>query len=136
MCIRDRSVSWGANLVNENRIDQLVIGMPLDADGDPTESPSMYAGRSAINFWNAVIKSLAAAFLHGLFWCMASTVYLLLRKDVDQTEMDEIYLVDEKRTYTLPPLQSDENGIPQIRRPEPEFYKDGGGQAPETSSGE
>ena len=128
------SVSWGANLVNENRIDQLVMGMPLDADGDPTESSSMYAGRSAINFWNAVIKSLAAAFLHGLFWCMASTVYLLLRKDVDQTEMDEIYLVDEKRTYTLPPLQSDENGIPQIRRPEPEFYKDGDDQAPEKSS--
>ena len=83
----------------------------------------MYAGRSAISFWNAVIKSLADAFLYGLFWCLSSAVYLLLRKDVDQTEMDEIFLVDEKRTYTLPPLRSDENGIPQVRRPEPDFYE-------------
>ena len=94
----------------------------------------MYAGRSAINFWNAVVKSLAAAFLHGLFWCLASAIYLLLRKDVDQTEMDEIYLIDEKRTYTLPPLQSDENGIPQVRRPEPDFYESDDSEASEKAS--
>ena len=128
------SVSWGANLISENRIDQLVMGMPLDADGKPTESSSMYVGRSAINFWNAVIKSLAAAFLYGLFWCLASSIYLLLRKDVDQTEMDEIFLIDEKRTYTLPPLRSDENGIPQVRRPEPDFYTGDDSQEPEASS--
>lgn len=117
------SVSWGANLTGGDRIDQLVTGMPIIVEGNQTESSAMYLGRSAIIFWNAVIKSLAAAFLHGLFWCLASAIYLLLRKDVDQTEMDEIYLVDEKRTYTLPPLRSDENGIPQIRRPEPDFYE-------------
>ena len=123
------SVSWGANLSGADpvtgldRIDEIVLGLPLDADDNPTETNSMYAGRSAINFWNAVIKSLAAAFLYGLFWCLSSAVYLLLRKDVDQTEMDEIFLIDEKRTYTLPPLRSDENGIPQVRRPEPDFYE-------------
>lgn len=118
------SVSWGANLFGGNRLDELVMGLPRDADGNVTEPSTMFqAGRSAINFWNAVIKSLAAAFLHGLFWCLTSAIYLLLRKDVDQTEMDEIYLIDEKRTYTLPPLQSDENGIPQVRRPEPDFYE-------------
>lgn len=132
------SVSWGANISGEDavgvdRIDQLILGMPLDAEGDPTESSSMYAGRSAISFWNAVIKSLAAAFLYGLFWCLSSAVYLLLRKDVDQTEMDEIFLVDEKRTYTLPPLRSDENGIPQVRRPEPDFYEGDGSQESESA---
>ena len=129
------SVSWGANISSPDRIDQLVLGMPLDVDGNPTEPSSMYAGRSAISFWNAVIKSLAAAFLYGLFWCLSSAVYLLLRKDVDQTEMDEIFLIDEKRTYTLPPLRSDENGIPQVRRPEPDFYDGDGSQDPGVSSG-
>ena len=138
------SVSWGANLTSAEpviangeripRIDQVVIGMPLDADGELTETYSMYAGRSMINFWNAVIKSLAAAFLYGLFWCLASAIYLLLRKDVDQTEMDEIFLIDEKRTYTLPPLRSDENGIPQIRRPEPDYYEGDDPQDPEPVS--
>ena len=134
------SVSWGANVASVDpvsqmdRIDELVLGMPLDDKGDPTESNSMYAGRSAINFWNAVIRSLAAAFLYGLFWCLSSAIYLLLRKDVDQTEMDEIFLIDEKRTYTLPPLRSDENGIPQIRRPEPDFYDGDGTQETEPSA--
>ena len=130
------SVSWGANLFGDGRIDDLIIGVTKDNDGNLTESTSMYAGRSAINFWNAIVKSLAAAFLHGLFWCFASAIYLLLRKDVDQTEMDEIYLVDEKRTYTLPPLQSDENGIPQVRRPEPDFYESDDSEALEKDSEE
>ena len=50
---------------------------------------------------------------------MASAVYLLLRKDVDDTEMDEIYIVDERRTYELPPLKSDKSGVPQVQTPEP-----------------
>ena len=135
------SVSWGANLTavadggpDMDRIDQLVLGMPLDAEGNPTEPSSMYVGRSAINFWNAVIRSLAAAFLYGLFWCLSSAIYLLLRKDVDQTEMDEIFLIDEKRTYTLPPLRSDENGIPQVRRPEPDYYDGDEAQESESST--
>jgi hypothetical protein len=33
--------------------------------------------------------------------------------------MDEVYQVDEKRTYELPPLKSDENGIPQVQTPVP-----------------
>ena len=50
---------------------------------------------------------------------MMSAVYLLLRKDVDDTEMDEIYMVDERRTYELPPLKTDDKGIPQVQKPEP-----------------
>ena len=72
-----------------------------------------------IGIWNSLFRTLAAAFIYGLFWCMASAIYLLLRKDADETEMDEIYIVDEKRTYELPPLQSDENGIPQVQEPRP-----------------
>ena len=80
-----------------------------------TESNAIVNARRFIYFWIAFAKTAAAAFIHGLFWCMASAVYLLLRKDVDETEMDEIYLIEEQRTYDLPPLQSDEHGIPQIQ---------------------
>ena len=57
---------------------------------------------------------MGAAFLYGLFWSIAAAVYLLLRKDLDATEMDEIYLVDERRTYELPPLKDDQSGVPQV----------------------
>jgi hypothetical protein len=128
------SVSWGANVADVDRIDTIFNGPPLDEQGDSTESSSMYFGRAAISFWNAVIKSLAAAFLYGLFWCLSSAIYLLLRKDVDESEMDEIFVVDEKRTYKLPPLRSDENGIPQVRRPEPSYSTDDENSSPDQVS--
>ena len=81
----------------------------------PTEASMLSRARSFIYFWIAFAKTVAAAFIHGLFWCMASAIYLLLRKEVDDTEMDEVYVIEERRTYDLPPLQSDEHGIPQIQ---------------------
>ena len=107
--------SWGANLVSADRID-IINGMPVDG-AEAQESWSLSSGRNLIGLWNSLFRTLAAAFIYGLFWCMASAVYLLLRKDVDETEMDEISIIEEKRTYELPPLQSDENGIPQVLDP-------------------
>lgn len=72
-------------------------------------------GKRLVEFWTGFARTGAAAFIHALFWCLASAIYLLLRRDVDQTELDEIYLVDEQRTYDLPPLKSDEYGVPQVQ---------------------
>lgn len=108
------STSWGANIVSADRIDLINGTLPL------AEEDSLVGnGQSLIGLWNALFRTIAAAFIYGLFWCMASAIYLLLRFDVDESEMDEIYLVAEKRTYDLPPLKSDENGIPQIQDPTP-----------------
>lgn len=111
------STSWGANVTSPDRIE-VINGLPIDA-AEGTESQMLSSGRTAIGLWNSLFRTLAAAFIYGLFWCMASAVYLLLRKEVDETEMDEIYIVDEKRTYELPPLKSDKNGIPQVQTPQP-----------------
>ncbi len=86
---------------------------------DHKNSASLIFGQRVISFWTSFARTVAVAFLYGLFWCMASAVYLLLRYDVDETEMDEIYQVDERRTYELPPLVSDSNGIPQVQTPQP-----------------
>ena len=111
------STSWGANVgsgENASRIDVL-RGLTTDS-----ESSSMLSfAQDSMAFWNGLIQTIAASFLYGPFWCMASAVYLLLRKEVDDTEMDEIYIVDERRTYELPPLKSDESGVPQVQTPKP-----------------
>ena len=129
--------SWGAN-VSSDRID-VIRGITTDgaaAEAAAQDSWSLAAGRDLIGLWNALFRTLAAAFIYGLFWCMASAIYLLLRKDADETEMDEIYIVDEKRTYELPPLQSDENGIPQVQQPRPveEQADDATGDGEDTGS--
>ena len=86
---------------------------------EPKNSASLMFGQRVISFWTSFARTVAVAFLYGLFWCMSSAIYLLLRHDVDETEMDEIYQVDERRTYELPPLVSDTNGIPQVQTPQP-----------------
>ena len=83
------------------------------ADKKDAESSLSFA-RNMIKFWDNVARTLGAAFLYGLFWCVAASVYLLLRRDLDATATDEIYLVDERRTYELPPLKDDESGVPQV----------------------
>ena len=109
------STSWGANIFGADRID-VIQGIPHVAGETATESSrTLQTGQTIIGLWNSLLRTIAAAFLYGLFWCMAAAIYLLLRKDVDETELDEIFVVDEKRTYDLPPLKSDENGIPQVQ---------------------
>ena len=90
-------------------------GIAEVAAGEGTVSRTLEAGRGIIGLWNSFAKTIAAAFIYGLFWCFAAAIYLLLRHDVDETETDEIFIVEEKRTYELPPLKSDANGIPQVQ---------------------
>lgn len=110
------ATSWGANVASGENVRIEVI---QGAVSDVETSSTLSFAQSTMAFWNGLIRTIAASFLYGLFWCMASAVYLLLRKDVDDTEMDEIYIVDERRTYELPPLKSDESGVPQVQTPKP-----------------
>ena len=51
----------------------------------------------------------------GYFWVAAGGVYLLLRRDADQTEIDDIYLEeDDDLEYGLPTLNIDEAGVPGV----------------------
>ena len=63
-----------------------------------------------IHFWAGCVKLLAVGYLFSYFWTAAAAVYLLLRRDVDATEMDEVFLdadADEER-FGLPTIATDE----------------------------
>ena len=111
--------SWGANLTAENRIG-VVMGGPIVVDGQLVEpSNSLEVGTTLIGWWTELFRSVATGFIYGLSWCLAGAIYLLLRFDIDETEMDEIFISEDQRSYQLPPLKSDENGIPQVQPPAP-----------------
>ena len=110
------ATSWGANRAG-GEIPRIEVLRGIATVGESGGALSF--AQTMIGFWNGLIQTIAVAFLYGLFWCMSSSVYLLLRKEVDDTETDEIYIVDEKRTYELPPLKSDESGVPQVQTPSP-----------------
>ena len=49
-------------------------------------------GIQALQFWADGLRAVLAAFGWGYFWSIAPAIYLLLRQDVDATELDEIVL--------------------------------------------
>ncbi|MFM7207267.1 MAG: hypothetical protein ACKO4T_11440 [Planctomycetaceae bacterium] len=51
-------------------------------------------GVRAIAFWSRGLAHLLASFGWGYFWAIATAAYMLLRQDVDGTELDEV-VIDE-----------------------------------------
>jgi hypothetical protein len=74
------------------------------------------SGVMLIRFWAGCIKLLAVGYLFSYFWSAAAAIYLLLRRDVDATEMDEVYLdADEsEQTFDLPKVITDPAGAPVV----------------------
>jgi hypothetical protein len=71
------------------------------------------AGR-AIAFWKSLLGALAAGYQAGFLWVAAVGVYLLLRKDIDGADMDEVY-VEGEQEFGMPPLTDDAaTGVPEV----------------------
>ena len=49
-------------------------------------------------------RTMAVGFLFTFFVSAAAGIYLLLRRAVDQTPLDDVYVVDEETKYALPEL--------------------------------
>jgi hypothetical protein len=74
------------------------------------------AGVAVMRFWAGWIKWLALGYFYSYFWTASTVIYYLLRRDVDATEMDEVFLeADEsEKQFNLPPLATDAAGAPTV----------------------
>jgi len=99
-------LSWGTGAV---RADKL-----LTTEWQASVAP--LAAR-AINGWTwaflLVIKSYPLACL----WPMSVGIYLLLRRHVDATEMEEITLENDETQTSLTALTMKKSGVPEVERP-------------------
>jgi hypothetical protein len=116
------SMSWGAGgeRIAELRphlntdLNSLETDVPpaeteiLSSTPSAEEVPTTAAGSNlkfaqrTFQFWDGLLGLLLNGFTFGLFWCLYSAIYLLLRRDVDETEVDEVF-IDE-----------DEHALPQV----------------------
>ena len=103
------TASWGAGNL---RVAQLAGSGSAD-----TESLSGAATTAAnfIQMWKYVLLSVAAAYPLAFLWCAAIGIYLLLRRHIDSTEMDEISLTEPEPTEGIPDLSRTDGGVPQVR---------------------
>ena len=132
------SVSWG---LDEETYREIVAPLPAatrrrvataasstDASAARTMAPlwprptsadeltgTRWLAAKAIRFWKSLLGALAAGYQAGFLWVAAVGVYLLLRKDIDGAEMDEVYVEDEPE-FGMPPLADDHvTGVPEVQ---------------------
>lgn len=72
-----------------------------------------------IDFWEGCVRLVAIGFAYSYFWTASTAIYLLLRRDDDGTELDDIHLDRPTPAYGLPPLAKDTAGVPVVAQEEP-----------------
>jgi hypothetical protein len=79
---------WAASLgMGHDRTAELLEAVGRDSAATPF-------GARAIAFWMRCLEGVLASFGWGYGWAIATAAYLLLRRDVDGTEFDEVVLED------------------------------------------
>jgi len=72
-------------------------------------------GAGLTHFWAGCVKLLGVGYLFGYFFSASAAVYFLLRRDVDNTPMDEIYLEStEEPEAAMPSIATDAAGAPKV----------------------
>ena len=84
------AVQFGAGADRVRDIQALVEGR------SPAEelNGAMRSGVAMIRFATGVVRGFASAFSFSFFWCSAGAIYLLLRRDLDETDIDDVILVE------------------------------------------
>lgn len=55
-----------------------------------------HAGAGMVSFWMTLLFMLMLGYSYSYFWTASSMIYLLMRKKVDEVEVDEIYTEEEQ----------------------------------------
>ncbi|VTS07008.1 hypothetical protein [Tuwongella immobilis] len=64
-----------------------------------------YLGAGIVNFYTTLLFLMMLGFGYSFFWTASSMIYLLLRKKIDETELDEIYVEDEQLEIPTAPAR-------------------------------
>ena len=87
------ALSWGAGGEATAEIRMQALDFAIDGDAIwPKDRPLWNSGTTLIGAIIVLMHTVAAAFRYTFLFSVASAIYLLLRHDVDEKEMDEVYL--------------------------------------------
>jgi len=120
------ATAWGTGADRWRLIGAAIANQPV-IGAAPAAEPSalLWFGAQVIALFVGLVRGLATAFQYSYFWCVAAAIYLLLRLDADQTELDDVHVEEDAAvSYGLPPLQMDESGVPAVA-------EDSGGTTPD-----
>jgi hypothetical protein len=79
----------------------------------PTDlSWAQYGAAGIMAFWLHLIFLMMLGFAYSFFWSASTMIYFLLRKKVDDTDMDEVYLEEEQEDLYPKPLGGEATAPP------------------------
>src|SRR5207302_9153548 len=87
--------------------DLLLQGSPAVSDAGGIDEAGRYKLHEDFHWWNNLGAGLVAIWLYlaflmvigfgySYFWCSSTIIYLLMRRHVDDTELDEIYIEEDE----------------------------------------
>ena len=91
---------------------------PYPTTTAPFESGMGYYGVQVLTFWIGIMGLLALGYGFSYFWTASTSIYLLLRADVEGAEMDEIYRDEQEEEFGLPSLSATPETPPTDKSPE------------------
>jgi hypothetical protein len=101
-------------------VDAADVETPIVADTDDDIAPPRELGtvltgaRRAIHFWKWLVGALAAGYQAGFLWVSAVGIYLLMRREIDGVQLNEVY-IDPADEFGLPPLADEATtGVPEV----------------------
>ncbi len=107
----------GENIVVDGKVDQNAYRKYLGFDSETRSK------KESLVWWNIIGAGLVAIWLGGFFllvvgfgysyfWCSATFIFLLLRKDLDNNEINELHIEDEEEDQFTSVLQKPESNSP------------------------
>ena len=110
----DWAVSFG---LDQETMAQVVVQRDFPVgDGDQAAGPKgvLQTAHQVIGFWKSMLTAVAAGYQASFLWVSAVGIYLLLRRDIDAAEVDEVFDDDDEPDFGMPPLEVDEMNIPEV----------------------
>jgi hypothetical protein len=102
------------------------------------ESPAEVAAKMAVvprvaawilGFWLHLVFLGMLGFTYSLFWSASTIIYFLLRKNVDETDLDEVYLEEEQDDLFPRPVTPPEVTLTQVSAPDVTTTRTGGSES-------
>ena len=80
----------------------LLLGNAPESELLATMSWYKFVGAFMVGVWLYLTFLMVVGFAYSFFWCESTIVYLLMRRKVDDTELDEVYLEDDELDEAYP----------------------------------
>ncbi len=87
--------SWGAGEKRTGQMEDLAILSQTQWLGEGDGSLLARCGGTLLGLAIRLVRLIESGFTLSFFWCVAGAIYLLLRQDVDDKELDDVYVPAE-----------------------------------------